>query len=149
MQRALLLALLGLARGGGLVTVGAAVVAAGSAGRDPHAWAGRAVLVQGVAVSPGCIVRESVLCAIGSPYAAYIVDPADGAFLPLTRAAATPLLSFLRRLPLARGLVPAAPALHWGTRVTYRVRLRAAPAGSCASVPCYEAVLPDAAPGWL
>jgi hypothetical protein len=114
--------------------------------RDPHVWTGRAVRVQGLTVSPDCIERESVLCARRSPYTANIVDPVEGSFLPLTQVAATPLLAVLRRLPLARDLVPAAPTLYWGTRATYWVRLRAAPAGSCALAPCYEAVLLDVAP---
>jgi hypothetical protein len=113
--------------------------------RNPHAWTGRAVRVQALTMSPACIERESVLCAGWSPDVANLVDPVDGEFLPLTQVAATPLLSLLRRLPLLRDLVPAAPALHWGMRATYRVRLRAAPAGSCALAPCYEAVLLDAA----
>jgi len=114
--------------------------------QDPAAWANRTLLVRGVAMAPGCVLRESTLCVAGSSQLAYMVDPTAFALLPLTRGAANSLLSFLRRLPLPRYLAPLPQTPHWGTLATYRVQLHAAPADACTSTPCYEALLLDAAP---
>jgi len=78
-----------------------------------------------------------------------LVDP-DGADLadplPLVVGSGSPLLAALRHLPLAGGLLPAAPAPPWEVLRTYRVRLQSATGSSCDAPLCIEAVLLDAAP---
>jgi hypothetical protein len=113
---------------------------------QPGVWLGRTVRVRGVAVPPGCVVRESMLCLKESSGVAYIVDPITCAFLPLSRGAANALLSLLRHLPLAGTLAPAAQTPHWGELTTYRAQLRVVPPARCALAPCYQAALLDAAP---
>jgi hypothetical protein len=53
--------------------------------------------------------------------------------------------ALLRRLPWLGRLVPP-QILRWKEVATYRVRLRAAPAGTCTFLPCYESVVPDVTP---
>ncbi|HVA93131.1 MAG TPA: hypothetical protein VNL71_25205 [Chloroflexota bacterium] len=60
--------------------------------------------------------------------------------------AADPLLGFPRHLPLIGRLAPQPRVSRWGPLANYRVQLRAAPGGSCGFLPCYEALLLDAAP---
>jgi hypothetical protein len=118
--------------------------------RHPAAWVGKSVWVRGVAV-PGVTV------SCGLPPSTYF----DGCLPPHLADAASPatvealwladrdqgrLLTLLRRVPILAWFAPAPQALHWGVVATYRVRLRAAPANSCVFLPCYEAVLLDAAP---
>jgi hypothetical protein len=74
-----------------------------------------------------------------------IVDPDGVTLSPLALGPPDPLLWCLRRLPLAGHLVPP-QAPRWGISATYRVRIRALPAALCRAVPCYKAVLLDAAP---
>jgi hypothetical protein len=113
---------------------------------QPRVWLGRTVRVRGVAVPPGCVVRESMLCLKEPSGIAYIVDPITCTFLPLSLGAANALLSLLRHLPLAGRLAPAAQTPHWGELTTYRVQLLVVPPASCALAPCYQAALLDAAP---
>jgi hypothetical protein len=112
----------------------------------PAAWINRTLRVRARAEAcllgmdgPGapCIEQHPVLvdAGLGQPSAA----------LPLRRAHASPLLALLRRLPQVDRLVPAPQAVHWGEVATFRVRIRAVPAGFCAAPPCYQALL-DAAP---
>lgn len=117
--------------------------------RSPAAWVGRTVRMPGVAVPPGCVLRESMLCVAESSYLAYLVDPTRFALLPLTRGASNPLLALARRVPVLDGLAPAPQVVQWGVVATYRVRLRAMPHGLCGTTTCYEALLVDAAPGSL
>jgi hypothetical protein len=113
---------------------------------QPDVWLGRTVRVRGVAVPPGCVVRESMLCMKESSGLAYLVDPATFASLPLSRGAANALLAVVRHLPLAGTLAPAAQTPHWGELTTYRAQLLVVPPASCALAPCYQAALLDAAP---
>jgi hypothetical protein len=122
-----------------------ATVQAGLA-HQPGVWLGRTVRVRGLAVPPGCVVRESMLCVKESSGFAYIVDPITGAVLPLSRGAANALLSVLRHLPLVGTLAPAAQTPHWGELTTYRAQLLVVPSASCTLAPCYQAALLDAAP---
>jgi hypothetical protein len=69
--------------------------------------------------------------------------------LPLTWRPQSPLLAFLRRVPLLGGIVPARQGVGWMAPATYRVQLRPVPAISCGYLPCYQALLLDAAPGVL
>lgn len=105
--------------------------------QDAGAWVGRTILVRGmVAGEPAYHPSPSLVDA----NAAAAVDP-----LPLTWTGPDPLRANLRRLPILGGIVPRAQILHWGEVAVYRVELRATPAGSCPSAPCYQAVLLDAA----
>jgi hypothetical protein len=122
-----------------------ATVQAGLA-HQPSGWLGRTVRVRGVAVPPGCVLRESMLCLKESHGFAYIVDPITFAFLPLSLGAANGLLALLPPLPLAGTLAPAAQTPHWGELTTYRAQLLVMPPASCALAPCYQAALLDAAP---
>jgi hypothetical protein len=123
-----------------------ATVQAGLA-HHPAAWVGRVVEVRGIAVRSGCQSwpsPEITSCRGGGP--GVLVDRAWLTILPLTLEASTPLPPLLRRLPLPSQWVPPPQAVRWGVVATYRVQLRAAHASSCASPPCYQAVLLDAAP---
>jgi hypothetical protein len=113
---------------------------------QPDVWLGRSVRVRGVAVPPGCVVRESMHCMKESSGFAYIVDPITGAVLPLSRGAAIALLSVLRHLPLVGTQAPAAQIPHWGELTTYRAQLLVVPRARCALAPCSQAALLDAVP---
>ena len=116
--------------------------------RSQGSWVGRTVRVKAVAgvrcgswmggAVPACIEWHPALLA---PEAA-----SNDAGLPLLEAPEPALLAALRRLPVAGWLLPGLQRIRWGTLSTYSVRLRAAPARSCAFMPCYKAVLLDAAP---
>jgi hypothetical protein len=112
--------------------------------RDPEDWIGRTMLVQGSAGSyhswspPDSIVARFALRDPGAP--------PGTASLSLAWGAPDLLQASLRHLPLIGRLAPQPQVLHWGGLATYRVRLRIAPADSCSFLPCYEAVLLDAAP---
>jgi hypothetical protein len=111
---------------------------------DPRRWIGRTVRVRGRAAmdrswsAPDSIVTSIELLDPGTP--------GGTTGLSLAWGGADPRLVALRSLPLIGGLAPRPQVLHFGTRATYRVRLRAATAGACESPPCYEAVLLDALP---
>jgi hypothetical protein len=106
--------------------------------RDDQPWVGRTILVRGmVAGEPAYHPVPSLVDAD----AAATADP-----LPLAWTGPDPMRAYLRRLPVLGRLVPRVQAVHWGEVALYRVQLRAAPANSCASPPCYEALLLDAAP---
>jgi hypothetical protein len=107
---------------------------------DPRHWLGRTLLVQGrVALDHTWSPPDSIVTRIE------LVDPGTSG-VSLAWGGETPLMQALRRLPLLGRLVPRPQVLRWDTRATYRVQLRAAPAGTCAVPPCYEAFLLDAAP---
>jgi hypothetical protein len=116
---------------------------------DATTWVGRTVRVR--ALAEPCP-------AWGSPHsplhcrrlAPVLVDPAGTDLadpLPLVVRPGSPLLAALRRLPLAGGLLAAAPAPPWEVLRTYRVRLQAAPGSSCGAVSCFAALLLAVAPG--
>jgi hypothetical protein len=116
--------------------------------RTPGNWVGRTVRVEAVAgvrcvawmggPSPACSTWRPALLAPGAA--------GDDEGLTLVSAPQPALLAVLRRLPFAGRLLPGPPQIRWGALSTYRVRLHAAPARSCSSPPCYEALLLDAAP---
>jgi hypothetical protein len=113
---------------------------------QPQAWVGRIVRVQGSATV--CETRFEhgyFRCTSEQPR---LSDAGGAAAEPLLLVweAPAPVWSALWRLPLLRGLLPAVQPVQWGVVATYRVQLRAAHASSCASPPCYQAVLLDAAP---
>jgi hypothetical protein len=114
---------------------------------DPDAWLGRTVWVRGIAARDSCrSLTPSLAGTTCRDWRLGLFDAAGAAPLPLTLGAPNPLLALLRRLPLAGQLVPPPQVVQWGAVATYRVQLRAAPAGPCASPACYEALLLDAAP---
>jgi len=124
-----------------------AAVQAGLA-RDPQAWLGRTVLVRGV-VEP-CLGSGSLarfLHCHRQPQDRLDPDPAtEGGSLPLVSGSQNVWLAFLRHLPLMDRVLPPQQTPQWRTLATYRVQLRAMPAGDCTGQPYYEALLLDAAP---
>jgi hypothetical protein len=112
--------------------------------RDPGGWIGRTVLVRGrVATDRTWSAPDSIVTRIA------LIDPGapgETTVLSLVWGSADPVRAFLRRLPLLGRVAPKAQVLQLGALATYRVRLRAAPAGSCSFLPCYEALVLDAAP---
>jgi hypothetical protein len=64
--------------------------------------------------------------------------------LLLTWAAPDPLLTLVRRLPLAGQVLSPPQVVRWWVVATYRVRLAALPANACPAPPCFGAVLLDA-----
>jgi hypothetical protein len=109
---------------------------------DPQAWVGRIAGVRGIAVGSSCKPwpsPENTSCQGWQP--SILLDPGQLIRLPLTLGAPNPLLALLLRLPLAGQLVPPPQVVHWGAVATYRVQLRTAPASSCPSPPCYQALL--------
>jgi hypothetical protein len=117
--------------------------------RDPEAWLGRRIMVRGWI--EGCPYRRPGPCASWQPLLHDVTTrpTAAGAGLPLVPVSTDPdaLTALLRRIQWVRALVPAPQAVLWGTAATYQVELRAVTAGRCGGVPCYEALLLDAAPG--
>jgi hypothetical protein len=114
---------------------------------EPQTWVGRRAAVRGIAVGSSCKTWPSPAhtpCQGWPP--SILLDPSQLIRLPLTLGAPNPPLALHRRLPLAGQLVPPPQVVHWGAVATYRVQLRAAPASPCASPPCYQALLLDAAP---
>jgi hypothetical protein len=109
--------------------------------RDARGWLGRTILVRGMVAGEPAYHPAPSLVAVD---AAAPVDP-----LPLAWAGVDPLRTYLRRLPVLDSLAPPTQAVRWGVGAVYRIRLRAAPAGSCAVPPCYQALLLDAAPAAL
>jgi hypothetical protein len=113
--------------------------------RHPNAWAGTTVWVRGVAEGCGVPPSASIDRCL-PPHLADAASPATVEALWVADRDQGRLLTLLRRVPLLAWFAPAPQALHWGVPATYRVLLRAAPASSCVFLPCYEAVLLDAAP---
>jgi hypothetical protein len=112
--------------------------------RDPGRWIGPTVLVRGrVAMDRSWKAPDSIVTRFD------LIDPGAPRGTPglaLAWGGADPLLAALRRLPLIGRLAPRPQVLRWGAPATYRVRLRASDALACATPPCYEALLLDAAP---
>jgi hypothetical protein len=120
--------------------------------QDPAHWLGRTILLRGQIVP--CLAMPSAengACTALAPVpaearrgdhaASTTLDP-----LPLAATGLNPFLASLEHLPLLAGLLPAPHLPPWGTIGIYSIQLRAAPTGSCASPPCYEALLLDATP---
>jgi hypothetical protein len=114
---------------------------------DPNTWMNRTLLVRGVAEAVSCTPAPA------GPPACYSqrlwLAAAGGAStvgaLPLSLGTGSRLLATLRSIPLVGTLAPAPQVPRWGAMATYRVQLRAAPAGSCPVPPCYAVLLLDAA----
>jgi hypothetical protein len=104
---------------------------------DPAAWLGRTLRVRGMVYSASCSCRDR---------APSLFDRDGASMLHVAGWEPDPLLAALRRLPLVGGLVPGPQVARGGVLATYRVRLLAAPAATCDAVPCYQAMLLDAAP---
>jgi hypothetical protein len=116
--------------------------------QDPAAWVGRTLWVRGrIGGCPG-IPPPAAQSACQEWDRYYLTDTAAPATepLPVELGNPGPLLAALRRLPLAGRLLPGEQQIRWGLLASYRVRVRAAPALVCRRPPCYEALLPDAAP---
>jgi hypothetical protein len=112
----------------------------------PVTWVGRTLRVQAIATTGYCFRPVSIQSPACDTWRPALSDPiASVAPLPLAWSDASLLLVFLRRLPLLGPALPPSPAVHWGSVATYRVRLAPAPATACASPPCYQALLLDAA----
>jgi hypothetical protein len=111
--------------------------------RQPGAWVEQAVLVR--AVAGRCIDWVGVQGSTCVQWSQELLD-ADASradVLPLVIRPMPPLQAFLRRLPLMGRLVPTAPVVYWGVTGVYQVQLIAAPARSCSSSTCFEALLLD------
>jgi hypothetical protein len=110
---------------------------------DPAAWENRILLVRGEAVAIGCTMAPAVVLCSSPRFGLRDPDPAaTRKQLDLTWADCTPLLSFLRHMPLLGTMVPAPQVIRWDAPAVYRVQLRIE--RPC-SVACGEAVLLDAA----
>jgi hypothetical protein len=109
--------------------------------REPRAWVGRVVRVQGVVVTLGCQLWPSPEGTVCLAWGEGLAGPRGAAILPLTEEAPNRLVTLLQGVPVLGALVPPAEALHWGAMATYRVQLRAVPTGSCVFLPCYEMLL--------
>ena len=97
--------------------------------RDPTAWAGRTVLVRGVAapnLGPGCTIGP-LWCG---PIA--LTDPS-----PAHRQG--------RRVPVVGAILPGLRRVSWGQPATYRMRFQIVPRLSCTAAPCVAVTLLDAA----
>jgi hypothetical protein len=111
--------------------------------RQPRTWAGRTVLVRGIAVGllgPGCV--PGAWCEAGLVDAGMPLDTST--VLPLKLQSAAPLVTLLRRMPPLARFMPAPQALRWGRPATYRIQIHLQPAAACAAPPCYDALLLDA-----
>lgn len=117
--------------------------------RSPGRWVEHTVRVRGVADSrcqtgsgAGLPGRGQPVC---SAWRADLQDPAGA-----RATAEVSLLLAPPALPTAlRRLVGAPQQIQWGTLSTHRVRLQAAPPATCATPPCYAALLLDAVPDGL
>jgi hypothetical protein len=143
-------ALLGLLLATGLITANAATrervytvpqVLAGL-GRNPQAWSGRVVTVEGTALQllPRC--PSGRWCASGL-YEPYTRRP--GPILLLEPGPANPLVVRLRHVPLVSVVVPQPQWLRWQSPATYHVMFQTVPGTTCDGGPCINAVLVDSA----
>ena len=116
--------------------------------RDPEAWAGKIVRIRAIAEPcPAWGSPHSPLhCTTIRPDLVDLNGPDLSEPLLLVVSPEDRLLTLIHQVPILSRIVPPVPAPRWEDLRTYRVRLRAAPAGSCSSPPCYEAVLVDATP---
>jgi hypothetical protein len=115
---------------------------------DPGAWVNRTLLVRGLAVAALCAPAPvgPPACPAAPFRLAAVSDAATNDGLLLRLGTGNRLVTALRRLPLLGTLLPEPQVLYGEEAATYRVQIRAAPAGSCLFPPCYEALLLDAAP---
>jgi hypothetical protein len=113
---------------------------------DPDVWMNRTLLVRGVAVACTPAPAGPPICYSEHLWFAGAGRAGSSDALPLSLGASSRVLATLRRIPLVGALAPAPQLPHWGTMATYRVQLRAAPGGSCPTLPCYTVLLLDAAP---
>ncbi len=115
----------------------------------PGAWVNRTVRVRAI-LAQDCNVDLYPLdqvCRTLQP-ALFDADATPGAApFPVVIAPLPPHLLFLRHFPLVDQLVPAPQYLQWGTAAVYRVQFRAEAHPKCHATTCYEALLPDVAPG--
>ena len=110
---------------------------------DRSAWAGRTILVRGIAVT----AQTSFPCTYTGCSLTALVDSLsqpETAALWLGQGQPEPLWSTLRRLPWAGRLAPAEQRPLLGSPATYRIRLLARP--DCAHSSCFDALLPDSQP---
>jgi hypothetical protein len=120
---------------------------------DPAAWLDRPLRVR--AMASVCPAWDEA--AHGSPCQTWVPalsDPSvtDGAeALPVVATPASPLVAFLRRLPLIGSVLPAPQQPRWDSLGTYQIQLHAVACDLKAQQSCYYyARLPDAAPArWL
>lgn len=111
--------------------------------RNPAAWVGRDVHIRAVAEPcPAWGSPHSPLhCKSSRPI---LADP-DGADLseplPLVVNPESPLLAFVRTLPLPAWLAPPPATPTWERVRTYRVRLRPTAVQGCGAARCFEALL--------
>ncbi len=98
--------------------------------RNPQAWVGRTILVRGLVIRcrlvEGCIALPPGIPRVGLVDGIPIIEMPRAAVLsqalPL-QVGEDPLRSFLRLIPLLRGVVPAPRQLSPAQPTTYRVRL--------------------------
>ena len=98
--------------------------------RNPRAWVGRTILVRGLVIRcrlvEGCVALPPGIPRVGLVDGIPIIEMPRAAVLsqalPL-RISENPLWSFLRLIPLLRGVVPASRQLSPAQPTAYRVRL--------------------------
>lgn len=112
--------------------------------RDPDRWVGRTLRVRAIALPcaawigsfPGhCVDHRWALFSTGPRLAdTLLVLPDDAASRPP---------AWLRRLPIAHFLIPAAPSLQWGAVADYTLQVRRVPCAFAGGPPCsyYAALL--------
>ena len=115
---------------------------------DPGRWAGRTILVRGgVQACPPWGSPAHILFCQHHPLDLRDPGLAQANYaLPLVWSTEHAWPGFVRRLPVLGLFMPPPQLLHWGVTGAYRIQLRAAPADTCGSPPCYEALLLNAAP---
>jgi hypothetical protein len=91
----------------------------------PGAWVGRTLRVRGVYTDCGPPDALAAFCLAPDP--ADLGTAPAVAPLPLVVARSDLLRALLRRLPVLRYLVAAAPILPWGQTAVFRVQLRVRP----------------------
>jgi hypothetical protein len=118
---------------------------------NPGTWVGRTVRVRGLAEAcqaPGTVADLPLAEACSYwPPDLHDPDPAAGATkpLPLVWGTQSPLLAWLRHVPLLSRLAPPASTPRWWALATYRVQLQRAPDWLCDVTPCYQALVLAAA----
>jgi hypothetical protein len=122
---------------------------------DPRAWLGHTLWLRGVVTEPCSILAsQAAYSYCASREQPVLLDteslgaapPQPRVALRLAWAGLDPLLTVVRRAPLAGRFAPAPQVVHWGVVATYRVRLRTMSDGQHSAALCYEAAVLDAAP---